>query len=215
MGLALRSWGTSFTLLCLLGALRPPPRAQAWASLQDGRHMGQRLIALPNMHSFRTSNLSPSHFTDEMPKAQRDSSSVMSIHSLDSVVSDPLADTLTPQLSAPHCTYNSITSHSKTLSCGSVVPGESPVGSEEVSSASVLGASTERPHSSARTKPRLSSVLIRNARSGTTTRVQQSPAGLPSRLQEEALHAFCPFLEHTPPHWHTTSGHPASWFFQC
>lgn len=158
----------------------------------------------------------PSHFTDEMPKAQRDSSSVMSIHSLDSVVSDPLADTLTPQLSAPHCTYNSITSHSKTLSCGSVVPGESPVGSEEVSSASVLGASTERPHSSARTKPRLSSVLIRNAPSGTTTtRVQQSPAGLPSCLQEEELHAFCPFLEHTPPHWHTTSGHPASWFFQC
>lgn len=37
MGLDLRSWDIGSTLLYVLGALRPPSRAQAWASLQDGR----------------------------------------------------------------------------------------------------------------------------------------------------------------------------------
>lgn len=83
----------------------------------------------------------------------------------------------TPQLpQCPTLHSNSLTSHSKALSCRSVVPGESPVGSEDVSSASVLDASTERPHRSARTKPLLSRVLIRNAPSDTTIRGSAEPS---------------------------------------
>lgn len=103
MGLDLRSWGIGSTLLYVLGALRPPSHAQAWARPQDGGHVGQRLTGSPNTRSFRTSHLSPSHFTDEMSKAQRDHAAVMSIHSLGSVVSDPLADTPTPTV--PHTAH--------------------------------------------------------------------------------------------------------------
>lgn len=99
-------------------------------------------------------------------------------------------------------------SHSKALSCRSVVPGESPVGSEDVSSASVLDASTEWPPCSARTKPLLSRVLIRNAPQVPRSGVQQSPAGLPSCLQEKSLHTF--FLHvprtHTPASAHNIGG---------
>lgn len=94
------------------------------------------------------------------------------------------------------------------MSCRSVVPGESPVGSEDVSSASVLDASTERPHRSAGSKPLLSRVLIRNAPQVPRSGVQQSPAGLPSCLQEKSLHTF--FLHdprtHTPASAHNMGG---------